>query len=81
MITGGAVSKRIGGNMNKGFAEVVNVDEGAIELTVKPDNKVATVSMYVNGGFKAYTLTHMNKQEFSEFAAIVDRAKKELGIA
>lgn len=72
---------RIGNNMSKGFIEVVNVDEGAIELNVKPHNKVATVSMWVNGGGKMYTLTHMNKQEFAEFAAIVDRAKKELGIA
>ena len=72
---------RIGDNMSKGFIEIVNVDDGAIELNVKPNNQVATVSMYVNGGFKAYTLTHMNKQEFVEFAAIVDRAKKELGIA
>ena len=67
--------------MSKGFIEIVNLDDGAIELNVKPNNQVATVSMYVNGGFKAYTLTHMNKQEFVEFAAIVDRAKKELGIA
>ena len=72
---------RIGDTMSKGFIEIVNVDDGAIELNVKPNNQVATVSMYVNGGFKAYTLTHMNKQEFVEFAAIVDRAKKELGIA
>lgn len=66
--------------MRKGFSEVVNVDEGAIELTVRPNNQLATVSMYVNGGFKAYTLTHMSKQTFAEFAAIVDKAKKALGI-